>query len=204
MVALAERALNDGLRQYLNRLSDLMFVLARVLNRVDGGDDVYWKSERMARGAAGRTTPTELGGDEQVALGDPVHRLPAGARCRRTSTSCDRGRRGCGRGNRRRCRGSPATKSCEVTSPKVEWRSLTWMCGVRPRVRHGPDGAETIAAAAPLRAAPKPWKPASIRVAAAARVAVTADGVALPDLDLGAVDGAGPAPSRTTPCRSRC
>jgi len=45
--------INDGLRQYLNRLSDLMFVLARVLNRVDGGDDVYWKSERMARAAAG-------------------------------------------------------------------------------------------------------------------------------------------------------
>ena len=32
---------------YLNRLSDLMFVLARVLNRMDGGDDVYWKSERL-------------------------------------------------------------------------------------------------------------------------------------------------------------
>ena len=29
------------------RLSDLMFVLARVLNRMDGGDDVYWKSERL-------------------------------------------------------------------------------------------------------------------------------------------------------------
>jgi cob(I)alamin adenosyltransferase len=36
-------------RHYLNRLSDLMFVLARVLNRADGGDDVYWKSERLAR-----------------------------------------------------------------------------------------------------------------------------------------------------------
>lgn len=36
-------------RRYLNRLSDLMFVLARVLNRADGGDDVYWKSERLAR-----------------------------------------------------------------------------------------------------------------------------------------------------------
>jgi len=36
-------------RQYLNRLSDLLFVLARVLNRVDGGDDVYWKSERLAQ-----------------------------------------------------------------------------------------------------------------------------------------------------------
>jgi cob(I)alamin adenosyltransferase len=49
-------ALKDTPRQYLNRLSDLMFVLARVLNRyrVDGstGDDVYWRSERLARAAA--------------------------------------------------------------------------------------------------------------------------------------------------------
>jgi cob(I)alamin adenosyltransferase len=44
-----EEALKDNPRQYLNRLSDLMFVLARVLNRMDGGDDVYWKSERMAQ-----------------------------------------------------------------------------------------------------------------------------------------------------------
>ncbi|MCZ2498644.1 cob(I)yrinic acid a,c-diamide adenosyltransferase [Xylophilus sp. Kf1] len=36
-------------QRYLNRLSDLLFVLARVLNRVEGGDDVYWKSERLAR-----------------------------------------------------------------------------------------------------------------------------------------------------------
>ncbi|NIC43744.1 cob(I)yrinic acid a,c-diamide adenosyltransferase [Aquabacterium sp. A08] len=47
-----EEALNDAPRQYLNRLSDLMFVLARVLNRMHGGDDVYWKSERMQRGDA--------------------------------------------------------------------------------------------------------------------------------------------------------
>jgi cob(I)alamin adenosyltransferase len=50
-----EEALKDTPRQYLNRLSDLMFVLARVLNRhrTDGstGDDVYWKSERMAQRA---------------------------------------------------------------------------------------------------------------------------------------------------------
>jgi cob(I)alamin adenosyltransferase len=44
--------LRDAPRQYLNRLSDLMFVLARVLNRMDGGDDVYWRSERLARGAS--------------------------------------------------------------------------------------------------------------------------------------------------------
>ena len=36
-------------RQYLNRLSDLLFVLSRVLNRQDGGVEVYWKSERLAR-----------------------------------------------------------------------------------------------------------------------------------------------------------
>ena len=52
----AQDALKDTPRQFLNRLSDLLFVLARVLNRyrTDGsvGDDVYWKSERLARGEA--------------------------------------------------------------------------------------------------------------------------------------------------------
>ncbi len=33
-------------RQYVNRLSDLMFVLARVLNRFAGGSDVLWQHER--------------------------------------------------------------------------------------------------------------------------------------------------------------
>jgi cob(I)alamin adenosyltransferase len=36
-------------RQYLNRLSDLLFVLARVLNRFAGGSDVLWKHERQAK-----------------------------------------------------------------------------------------------------------------------------------------------------------
>jgi cob(I)alamin adenosyltransferase len=44
-----EEALNETPRQYLNRLSDLMFVLSRVLNRMDGGQDVYWQSERMKK-----------------------------------------------------------------------------------------------------------------------------------------------------------
>ena len=53
VVALGEHeAVGESPRQYLNRLSDLMFVLARVLNRQNGGDDVYWKSERLQRGAA--------------------------------------------------------------------------------------------------------------------------------------------------------
>ncbi len=45
----AQEAVREAPRHYLNRLSDLMFVLSRVLNRMDGGDDVYWKSERLAR-----------------------------------------------------------------------------------------------------------------------------------------------------------
>ena len=49
-LGLAE-SLKDAPRQYLNRLSDLLFVLSRVLNRMNGGDDVYWKSERMAKAA---------------------------------------------------------------------------------------------------------------------------------------------------------
>ena len=51
VVALGQaEPLRDAPRQYLNRLSDLLFVLARVLNRMDGGDDVYWKSERLEKG----------------------------------------------------------------------------------------------------------------------------------------------------------
>jgi cob(I)alamin adenosyltransferase len=55
VIALAAvESVNEPPRQYLNRLSDLLFVLARVLNRANldglGGDDVYWKSERLARG----------------------------------------------------------------------------------------------------------------------------------------------------------
>lgn len=41
-------SVNAAPRQYLNRLSDLLFVLARVLNRQGGGDDVYWRSQRLA------------------------------------------------------------------------------------------------------------------------------------------------------------
>ena len=54
LVALAaHEPVNEAPRQYLNRLSDLLFVLARTLNRANldglGGDDVYWRSERLAR-----------------------------------------------------------------------------------------------------------------------------------------------------------
>ena len=54
LVALGEGdTVNAAPRQYLNRLSDLLFVLARVLNRANldglGGDDVYWRSRRLER-----------------------------------------------------------------------------------------------------------------------------------------------------------
>lgn len=57
VVALAaHEAVHEAPRQYLNRLSDLLFVVARVLNRANldglGGDDVYWRSERLARDGA--------------------------------------------------------------------------------------------------------------------------------------------------------
>ena len=51
LVALAtQESVRPAPRQYLNRLSDLLFVLARVLNRAGpgGGDDVYWQSRRLA------------------------------------------------------------------------------------------------------------------------------------------------------------
>lgn len=45
VVSLERQApLNSTVRQYLNRLSDLMFVLARTLNRQQGMADVYWSS----------------------------------------------------------------------------------------------------------------------------------------------------------------
>jgi len=49
----AGESVNPAPRLFLNRLSDLLFVLARVLNRANldglGGDDVYWRSEKLAR-----------------------------------------------------------------------------------------------------------------------------------------------------------
>ena len=53
----AERALvhlaatapvSDPARRYLNRMSDLLFVLARALNRAAGRPDVLWKRDRSA------------------------------------------------------------------------------------------------------------------------------------------------------------
>jgi cob(I)alamin adenosyltransferase len=49
VVALAAgEAVRPEILQYLNRLSDLLFVLARVLNRAEGGQDVLWEPGRFA------------------------------------------------------------------------------------------------------------------------------------------------------------
>lgn len=50
LVALGRsEAVNESARQYLNRLSDLLFVLGRSLNRVARRGDVLWKHERKAK-----------------------------------------------------------------------------------------------------------------------------------------------------------
>ena len=47
VVALARgEAVGDGPRRYLNRLSDLLFVIARVVNRAAGQPDVLWQPGR--------------------------------------------------------------------------------------------------------------------------------------------------------------
>jgi cob(I)alamin adenosyltransferase len=47
VVALArDEAVSEAARQYLNRLSDALFVLARHLNRVAGQSDVLWQPRR--------------------------------------------------------------------------------------------------------------------------------------------------------------
>lgn len=47
IVALArEEKIHARLGQYVNRLSDLLFVLSRVLNRHAGGNDVLWEKGR--------------------------------------------------------------------------------------------------------------------------------------------------------------
>lgn len=48
IVALGKiETLHDTPRQYLNRLSDLMFVFSRVLNRFGGGTDALWEKHRQ-------------------------------------------------------------------------------------------------------------------------------------------------------------
>lgn len=53
VVALAARESVSPLAQrYLNRLSDLLFILARVINRAEGVPDVLWQQGKSRGGAA--------------------------------------------------------------------------------------------------------------------------------------------------------
>lgn len=44
-----EEDINPQARAYLNRLSDLLFVLCRVIARTDGGSEVLWRHDRKRR-----------------------------------------------------------------------------------------------------------------------------------------------------------
>lgn len=41
-----QETINQTLRHYMNRLSDLLFVMARILNRHAGGSDILWMKNR--------------------------------------------------------------------------------------------------------------------------------------------------------------
>jgi len=41
--------INPESLRYINRLTDLLFVLARVLNQEKGGKEIFWNSERLKR-----------------------------------------------------------------------------------------------------------------------------------------------------------
>ncbi|MEM8547113.1 MAG: cob(I)yrinic acid a,c-diamide adenosyltransferase [Pseudomonadota bacterium] len=47
-----DETINPEVLRYLNRLSDLLFVIARVLARADGGQEVLWQSDRVKGASA--------------------------------------------------------------------------------------------------------------------------------------------------------
>lgn len=67
VVALGEReSIDPAPQRFLNRLSDLLFVLARTLNRNDphGVGEIYWSSERLARRGAAPESGSGSGSGE--------------------------------------------------------------------------------------------------------------------------------------------
>ena len=48
-----EEKVSEHARRYLNRLSDLMFVAARLLNRHAGREDVQWRHQREKKPRGG-------------------------------------------------------------------------------------------------------------------------------------------------------
>jgi cob(I)alamin adenosyltransferase len=48
LVALSEtETVSEAAKQYVNRLSDVLFVMARILAKRHGGSEVYWRSPRV-------------------------------------------------------------------------------------------------------------------------------------------------------------
>ncbi len=47
VMASRENSLNENLLAYINRLSDLLFVMARFITRQQGEAEVYWQSSRI-------------------------------------------------------------------------------------------------------------------------------------------------------------
>jgi cob(I)alamin adenosyltransferase len=53
MVSLAKKMpVSSALQTYINRLSDFLFVAARVLSRQQGGEEMYWNSARIKNSEA--------------------------------------------------------------------------------------------------------------------------------------------------------
>ena len=48
MLQAAVEAASEATRRYINRLSDLLFILGRVLNRAGGRGDVLWQKGKTA------------------------------------------------------------------------------------------------------------------------------------------------------------
>jgi len=42
-----EISINEASLKFLNRLSDLLFVFARTMARSEGGEEIYWQSDRL-------------------------------------------------------------------------------------------------------------------------------------------------------------
>ena len=97
--------------QYLNRLSDLLFVLARVLARHESGSEVLWKHERRGGGAPPDLGPRALAArlvESRADVGGPFRdararprqqvRRRRGTRCRARppSSSANRAQYGAG------------------------------------------------------------------------------------------------------------
>ncbi|MEO7253508.1 MAG: cob(I)yrinic acid a,c-diamide adenosyltransferase [Casimicrobium sp.] len=59
ILAEADAGVSSESRIYLNRLSDMAFVLGRVLNRTSGQPDVLWHKGRSAGSVASTEVPTE-------------------------------------------------------------------------------------------------------------------------------------------------